>query len=118
MPRPARKLSMSKQTLIRLIIDHSRLHESIGTWAIGYDPTAGGSAMVWLGRYPHPVEGYVTLEAGWRSVALPRIRGNKYTKRLGASAIDQHVQTALAEGALRNWLAVLRRSDAPCIELA
>ena len=49
MPSPTTKLSLSKQTLIRLIVDHSRLHESIGTWAIGYDPTAGGWRTVWLG---------------------------------------------------------------------
>ncbi len=118
MPSPTTKLSLSKQTLIRLIVDHSRLHESIGTWAIGYDPTARGWRPVWLGRYPHPVEGYAELEAGWRSVPLPRIRGHKYTKRLGVSALGQHVQTALAEDALRHWLAAQRQSDAPYIELA
>ena len=49
---------------------------------------------------------------------LARIRGHKYTKRLGVSALGQHVQTALAEDALRHWLAAQRQSDAPYIELA
>lgn len=116
MSGPTTKLSLSKQTLIRLIIDHSQLDESIGTWAVGYEPS-GGSRMVWLGRYPHPVEGHVNLKAGWKSVALPRIRGRKHTKRLGASALGSHVQSALAEGALTNWLAAQQNSGDPRIEL-
>ena len=118
MPSPTTKLSLSKQTLIRLIVDHSRLHESIGTWAIGYDPTAGGWRTVWLGRYPHPVEGYAELEAGWRSVPLPRIRGHKHRRRLDVAALGRHIESALAEAALANWLAAQRHSDGPCIELA
>ena len=110
-------LSLSKQTLIRLIIDHSQLDESVGAWAVGYEPAAGDWGMVWVGRYPHPVEGHVTLRAGWKSVALPRIRSHKYAKRLDASTLGRHVETALAEGALRNWLAAQRHSGAPCIEL-
>ena len=67
---PTTKLSLSKQTLIRLIVDHSRLHESIGDVGHRIRSTAGGWRPVWLGRYPHPVEGYAELEAGWRSVPL------------------------------------------------
>ena len=118
MPSPTTNLSLPKQTLIRLIIDHSRLHESIGTWAIGYDPTAGGWRTVWLGRYPHPVEGYAELEAGWRSVPLPRIRGHKHRRRLDVAALGRHIESALAEAALANWLAAQRHSDGPYIELA
>ncbi len=118
MPIQFTTLSISKRTLIRLIIDHSQLDESVGTWAVGYEPAAGDWRMVWLGRYPHPVEGYVELQAGWTAVALPRIRGRKHTKRLGASTLGRHVETAQADGALRNWLAAQRHSGALCIELA
>ena len=112
------KLSLSKQELIRLIIDHSELDESIGTWAIGFEPTAGsGSRTVWLGRYPHPVEGRANLEAGWKSISLPRIRARKYTKRLRDPTFHLKIQNALAEGALMNWLAAKQDSDLPRIEL-
>jgi len=117
MPTPAMKLSLPKQALIRLIIDHSVLHESVGTWAIGYDPDTGGWAPVWQGRYPHPVEGRVELVAGWKSVALPRIRSHKHAKRQADTALGRHIQGAFAEGALRSWLAAQGHSDDPDIEL-
>lgn len=117
MPAPDTNLSLSKQTLIRLIIDHSELDESIGTWAVAFAPNSDESTVVWVGRYPHPVEGRVHLEAGWKSIPLPRIRARKYTKRLGSIAFNLHVQNALAEGALMNWIAAQEDSDLPSIEL-
>lgn len=117
MPGPTSKLSLSKQTLIRLIVDHSQLDESIGTWAVAYDPISGESRTVWKGRYPHPDQGGANLKPGWKSIALPRIRSHNYTKRLNDSTLGRHVETALAQGALRNWLAAQSQSDAPCIEL-
>lgn len=98
-------LVVSREEIIDRIVEHSRLADWCGNWAIQYDPDTGQHDWCWIGRFP-PVG--ATPERGprpgWRVVVLPRINATKLMVDARKDRIEDWVWRASAEGTFEGWL--------------
>jgi len=98
-------LVCSRDEFINRIVEHSRLAEWNGNWAIQYDPATGQHDWCWVGRFPptgtNPERG---PRPGWNVVVLPRVNATKLMVDARKDRIEDWVWQASAEGTLDGWL--------------
>ncbi len=103
--RPLVTLAVSRELVIDRILEHSRLADWNGTWAIQYEPASGRHDWCWVGRFP-PID--VTPERGprpgWRAIVLPRVDATKLMVDSRKDRVEDWVWRASAEGTLDGWI--------------
>lgn len=99
-------IPISRDEVVDRIVEHSRLADWNGNWAIQYNPTTGQHGWCWVGRFPpigtNPERGF---RPGWKGLILPRINANKLTVDARKDRIEDPIWRASAEGTLDGWLA-------------
>jgi len=98
-------LVMSRDEIVNRIVEHSRLAEWNGNWAIQYDPSTGQREWCWVGRFP-PIGTNPERQPrpGWKLVVLPRVNATKLMVDARKDRIEDWVWQASAEGTLDGWL--------------
>jgi len=98
-------LVVSRDEIIWRIVEHSRLADWNGSWALQYDPATGQHDWCWIGRFP-PIGSNAEQEPrrGWRIIVLPRINATKLMVDARKDRIEDWVWQASAEGTFDGWL--------------
>jgi hypothetical protein len=98
-------LVVSRAALIERVVEHSRLANWNGNWAIQFDPSTGRHDWYWQGRFP-PAGSAAELDPrpGWISVVLPRVDATKLMIDSRRDRVEDWVWQASAEGTLDGWL--------------
>ncbi|HLH72381.1 MAG TPA: hypothetical protein VKX96_03785 [Chloroflexota bacterium] len=98
-------IPISRDELVDRIVEHSRLADWNGNWAIQYNPMTGQHDWCWIGRFP-PMGTNPEREPrpGWKVLILPRINANKLTVDARKDRIEDPIWRASAEGTLDGWL--------------